>query len=223
MSMDTVVPTKARCTPSEGAPFSAAVRGFDETGLFLQSGDRRLGYMEIIRIQFEGTGIEAEAQIVALVPKRGVRLELVPDTSRQVRDAFAVWATAPKKQLEGLRVLVVDDDPLVLASLKRILLHLGCTVEATQDPPTALEILYKKQVDAVILDWMLPTIPGEAMLAEITSSYREIEVAIVSGALWWDGAEDYLRNRGAKKVIHKPVPIDSITSWLQEVSAARAS
>jgi CheY-like chemotaxis protein len=197
-----------------------------------------------------GPLLELSAKVVSVVRAKGARLELTADSAETTVEAFKAWAEgrpvaggaarsssasespppppselAPRANgsrpsLSGLRVLVVDDDPLVLSALRRVLIQLGCDVEVTQDPPTALELLYRKPVDVVLLDWMLPKIPGQDMLAELRTSYKNVAVAIVSGALWWDGADDYLRSLGATTVIHKPLGVEDIAGWLSTIRRA---
>jgi CheY-like chemotaxis protein len=297
-----------KCRAGEVVAFEAPVRSIDPTGMFIGAAERGLSYMDLVSLTFQDETSEpltVEAKVVSIVPRRGVRVEVLPNTPRDVLEAMLAWSEgrpylgsvqkkptpvpsidievldaiseapeapppparaktppswsiqstlplspwdAPQNaadadqprlrrslqkspqtrstsrlNLSGLRVLVVDDDPLVLSAMRRILIHLGCEVEATQDPPAALELLYKKRVDAVLLDWMLPKIPGQDMLAELRNSYSDVAVAIVSGALWWDGADDYLRSLGAAKVLHKPIEIDDIAGWLGTLRGGAAA
>ncbi|MEP6694664.1 MAG: response regulator transcription factor [Chloroflexota bacterium] len=58
------------------------------------------------------------------------------------------------------RILVVDDDAKLAASLRRALAYEGNTVEVAGDGPTALVAARDRPPDLVVLDVMLPGIDG---------------------------------------------------------------
>jgi two-component system response regulator RegX3 len=58
------------------------------------------------------------------------------------------------------RVLVVDDEPALRDSVSYALEHEGFEVEAVADGETALELAGSTPFDAVVLDVMLPGLPG---------------------------------------------------------------
>jgi two-component system response regulator MprA len=59
-----------------------------------------------------------------------------------------------------LRVLIVDDDARILASLRRVLTYEGYTVDSAADGTTALASAQLRPPDLVVLDVMLPGIDG---------------------------------------------------------------
>lgn len=65
-----------------------------------------------------------------------------------------------KAQLEGRRVLVVEDDPVVRDVLIGYLRQAGFTVSAVPDAFAALDDLERSRADVVVLDRMLPGIDG---------------------------------------------------------------
>lgn len=121
--------------------------------------------------------------------------------------------------LAGARVLVIDDDPGIVRMLDRALRRFGCEVTGTQDPPQGLEWFALNDVDAVLLDWMLPRIPGAEMLERLRAVHHEMPVAVMSGALWWDHAADDIRAQGAHEVLEKPIDFVRLIGWLQSVVA----
>jgi two-component system response regulator MprA len=60
----------------------------------------------------------------------------------------------------GRRILVVDDDARLAASLRRALIYEGHTVEVASDGPAALTIARDQPPDLVVLDVMLPGMDG---------------------------------------------------------------
>lgn len=65
---------------------------------------------------------------------------------------------------ESLRVVVVDDDPLVLAVTKRVLTRLGYAVAVFDDAERALSDLAHTKAFALIADLHMPDIDGAALL-----------------------------------------------------------
>jgi two-component system response regulator ResD len=62
--------------------------------------------------------------------------------------------------VNGARVLVVDDEPMVRDVLSRYLTREGFTVEAASDGESAIAALDSARPDLVLLDLMLPRIDG---------------------------------------------------------------
>ncbi len=71
----------------------------------------------------------------------------------------------------ALRVYLVDDEPLALKGLTRLLNATGRVeiVESTTDPRVALDFLSNHQVDAVFLDIQMPDLTGFELLARLPS------------------------------------------------------
>ena len=98
------------------------------------------------------------------------------------------------------RVLVVDDDPGVLASLTEVLPRLGYTVTVASDGPEALEKVKEAWPHVVLLDVKLPTMHGLEVLLCLRAFAPAVGVVMVSGlqdeatirAALTLGASDYL-------------------------------
>ncbi len=65
------------------------------------------------------------------------------------------------------RILVVDDEPVVRDVLSRYLEREGFEVSVAADGPEALECVRRTEPQVVVLDLMLPHVPGLAVLAAI--------------------------------------------------------
>ncbi len=87
--------------------------------------------------------------------------------------------------IEGgtVTILVVDDEPMVIKLIQRLLTSIGYTVETARDGEEALE-LYKKEkdfIDAVILDLTMPRMSGQMVLQELLEESSEVKVIVSSG------------------------------------------
>lgn len=84
---------------------------------------------------------------------------------------------APKK------VLVVDDDPLVLRILKDRLVEAGFLVSTTSSAFGALQLVEEQVPDVVIIDVMLPALPGNKIAALVRDRMgsKGVKVILYSG------------------------------------------
>jgi PAS domain S-box-containing protein len=69
--------------------------------------------------------------------------------------------------LEGLRILVVDDDLAVCGSLRDVLVEEGCTVLIAGGGLDALRILDHEPVDLVVSDVVMPDLDGYDLYMEV--------------------------------------------------------
>jgi DNA-binding NtrC family response regulator len=67
----------------------------------------------------------------------------------------------------GDRVVIVDDDPLVLAVTRRVLSRAGYEVAIFEDPRRALEAIESAPPFAVVADLNMPDIDGCALLKRV--------------------------------------------------------
>lgn len=80
------------------------------------------------------------------------------------------------------RLLIVDDDPAVRDVLAAILEQDGWSVDTVPDGEMAIERLRAEPYDAVILDLLMPRMPGEEVVAFIRDQGIRTTVIVISGA-----------------------------------------
>lgn len=74
--------------------------------------------------------------------------------------------------IAGKHILVVDDEPKILAVITAFLESKGHTVYAARNGKQALELLEKHNVSLVLLDLMLPDLSGEEVCMQIRKQSR---------------------------------------------------
>ena len=80
------------------------------------------------------------------------------------------------------KILIVDDEPVVCESIKKILSRKGFTaVDTALNANEALEKIQFKNYDAVITDIMMPELDGIDFLKYIKDHYPEIDVVMITG------------------------------------------
>ena len=115
-------------------------------------------------------------------------------------------APLPPGRFEGLRILVVDDDPDILASTALALSAEGAEVLEAEDGNTAVSIFQASSPDAVVLDMMLPRRSGFLVLEKIREDHPETPVVMVT-ANQGRRHHAYAENLGVSAYLVKPVPM----------------
>lgn len=104
-----------------------------------------------------------------------------------------------------MRVLIADDEPMILRALKRLLERRGHEVHAACDAYEALELLGRHTFDAVLVDAQMPG-DGASVLAHLHTSGFDGIAVLMTGALAADarGVSDGVRR------LQKPFPFQSV-------------
>ena len=113
------------------------------------------------------------------------------------------------------RIMVVDDEPLVCKSLKRLLGKAGYDVEAFTDSRIAVEELNNKHFDIIITDLMMDNIDGLQLLAIVREKYPDIKVVIITGYIEKLTAEE-ASEKGAFAFVSKPFRIDDLKQIIKK-------
>jgi len=112
---------------------------------------------------------------------------------------------------ENPRILVIDDEPVVLDSAKRILNAEGFSVVVASDGESALRILESEAVDIVISDLMLPGISGIEFMEKVQRQDPNLVVMITTGYSTLENGIAALR-KGAFEFLPKPFTFEELLS-----------
>jgi CheY-like chemotaxis protein len=110
------------------------------------------------------------------------------------------------------RVLIVEDDPAVIATLSRMLQHEGHTVVDADSGVRALAVVREATVDAIILDLRMPGMSGLEFLQHLRADARlaSIPVGVITGDYFvQDHVVTELQALGAT-IKYKPVWLDDL-------------
>lgn len=118
------------------------------------------------------------------------------------------------------RILIVDDDELVLTGLASSLGDLGYQVITALSGPAALEQLEQEPVDAVLADMVLGEMDGLELLRRVHARHPTIPVLILTGHGTAANAVQALRE-GAVDYLQKPARPEEIARRLDAAIAAR--
>lgn len=104
---------------------------------------------------------------------------------------------------DAAHVLCVDDEPVTLSLVARLLDRMGLVSTAAADPVTALELFDGDSFDLVITDIRMPGMDGHEFLAEIRARDPQVPVIVATGHASLDNAIRALRD-GASGMLIKP-------------------
>lgn len=79
------------------------------------------------------------------------------------------------------KVLIIDDEKVILDLTSIILKNRGYTVFTAVDAPSGFEIIEASQPELVLLDYMMPDIDGLTALKEIKKRFPETYVIMFTG------------------------------------------
>src|SRR5512143_2707582 len=105
--------------------------------------------------------------------------------------------------MNGIKVLLVDDEAEFTSSMKKVLSRRGFDVRVAGDGLTALPMIARERLDVVVLDIKMPGMDGIGVLAEIKHFSSDTQVILLTGHFCSVEEEDSLKN-GAYAYLLKP-------------------
>jgi DNA-binding NtrC family response regulator len=113
------------------------------------------------------------------------------------------------------RILIIDDDEVLLRLLSVVLTEGGYTVLSTADGPQGLALYEKHRPAIVLLDLGLPSMSGIDVLREIQRIDDKARVIVVTGYGSVESAVMAIRY-GAVDYIQKPVEPEALLRKVRE-------
>lgn len=177
-----------------------------------------------VRAASEGLGRGATFTICLPTPARdpsAARVAAFGD--RRTMESGA--SPAPRiPRLDGLRILIVDDDGDGRALTSLVLTQAGATVKAAASVREALELLDAERPDALVSDLGLPDEDGYALIRQVRQREREQGGFLPAIALTgYARSEDRLRVLAAGFQAHVPKPVEPVELASAIAQVARGS
>jgi DNA-binding response OmpR family regulator len=119
-------------------------------------------------------------------------------------------------------ILLVEDDPSLLAGLALNLRKAGYRTRTAADGAAALASLESERPDLVLLDLMLPGVDGLEILSHIRSTDASLPVVVLTAL---GGEDDKIRGLdvGANDYVTKPFSIAELLARVRAALRARAA
>jgi DNA-binding NarL/FixJ family response regulator len=130
----------------------------------------------------------------------------------------------------GIKVLLADDHPLIIAGLRRTIEHVDDmeVVGEANSGPELLQLIERRAPDLVLMDLMMPGVAGVEAIEQIRDSWPDVKVVVLSAcddrsminAVLQAGASAYVlksaravdiasvvRQASSGAVFHAPAPV----------------
>jgi len=117
---------------------------------------------------------------------------------------------------EGVRVLVVDDEPSIVDAISMTLRHQGYSVEAAESGKDALAMVTKWRPDVIVLDVMLPDVDGFEVARRLSADNEPVPILFLSAL---DNTEDKVRGLtiGGYDYVTKPFSLEELIARLRNI------
>jgi PAS domain S-box-containing protein len=136
---------------------------------------------------------------------------------------FALFTESPGSEGVGPEtfcgtLLLVDDDPIVQKTCGDMLTMLGCTVITAADGQEGVDIYRARHgdINAVILDVVMPVMSGNEAFDELKKINPEIRVLVSSG-FREDPRIDEMLEKGAMGFIQKPYTLNALSKKISRI------
>jgi formate/nitrite transporter len=101
------------------------------------------------------------------------------------------------------KMLVIDDEEIVLKSCRKIFEAEGFTVVTTANPQEGLKLVSESSFDVILVDWMMPGFDGMDVVEEIDRRSPNSAMVMISGYPSVGRATEAMK-RGAMDYVAKP-------------------
>ncbi len=124
----------------------------------------------------------------------------------------------------GKRILVIDDDILVLKSVSALLRRQGYVVEEVQSGMEALEKIETNIFDLIVCDMRMPCMDGIQTVTEIRNRIKEKKCPAIPEIILTGYAEESLKKKASlMKVacyLYKPFDISEFIAAVQKTAGS---
>jgi DNA-binding response OmpR family regulator len=115
------------------------------------------------------------------------------------------------------RILIVDDEPDIMLTLKIVLEDNGFKIQAFTDPILALRNFAANSYDLALLDIRMPKITGLGLYKELTKIDNKIKVCFLSAISNYQEFVKYFPTIKENQVIVKPVDNQTLIQKINEI------
>jgi DNA-binding NtrC family response regulator len=120
------------------------------------------------------------------------------------------------------RMLIIDDEEVVLESCRRIFSAEGFQVTCTTSPPEGLRLIADSSFDVILCDWKMPGFDGMDVLEELERRSPHSAAVMISGYPT-PARETEALKRGAMDYVAKPFTPGEIVEAVRKAIRRKAN
>lgn len=139
-----------------------------------------------------------------------VRLPIVEGAAADVHAGAAAREEA-SSPLEGRKILVADDEQVVLDLLSRILQDAGAEVTAAENGSIAWDRLVEEDFDLIVTDLRMPVLDGQGLYERVAEEKPEMirRFVFATGDLLRADSVHFLEGL-PNRILHKPLDVETV-------------
>jgi CheY-like chemotaxis protein/glycine cleavage system H lipoate-binding protein len=118
------------------------------------------------------------------------------------------------------RILAVDDEPVILDALRKILVLEGCSVDTVESGPEALGLVQRNDYDFVFTDLKMPGMDGAEVVKGVKHLRPDVDVVVITGYATVESAVDTMQH-GAMDYVQKPFTADELVQFVRRLAVRR--
>jgi signal transduction histidine kinase/ActR/RegA family two-component response regulator len=146
-----------------------------------------------------------------------VPLPVIQENAPEETTAQPSGSALNSHELDGVRVLLVEDNPVNQKVAIRMLQKLGCVVELAENGQQALEKLERASYDIVLMDMQMPVMDGLTAMRllrqrEQQTGHHQVVIALTANAMQTD--RELCLEAGMDDYLSKPLTLDALQVML---------
>ena len=122
-----------------------------------------------------------------------------------------------KHHTKGIKILVVDDDPMIVHTIKHHLLREGYQVLASSNGMEALQLVENENIDLIITDIMMPELSGLNLINFIREFYSIKVPIIIVTSLGQNHIVYPSLKQGANDFLTKPIDFSALSLSVKNI------
>ena len=127
-----------------------------------------------------------------------------------------VASRMPATSTAAWRILLVDDDPLVCDSIRRMLEFDQQTVQVATSAQDALAICEKERFDLIIVDYIMPVMKGDKLAVLLKERFPDLPIIMITAAAEKVESPEQ-KPEGVDLLVGKPFRLDELRDAVSRV------
>lgn len=116
-----------------------------------------------------------------------------------------------------MNILIVDDDELMLKSIRHSLVEQGYNVLLAEDVSKALDILEDQKIDLIVSDIMMPNVSGLGLLNMLKEYYLDAIPVILMSSLDKGAIVANTLSLQANSFLSKPLDVNELLTCIRKI------
>ncbi len=177
-----------------------------------------------LHLEVVAEGVETEGQLALLANRHCDIIQgyffskplAVPQLEQLLRDDRRLPARLTEQRPGAPALLVLDDDPHLLAYMELVLASAGHVVHATAVPEQAFELLACNEIAVVLSDQRMPDMSGVEFLSRVRRMYPQTVRIMLSAHDDYQVTRQAINMGAVYKFLEKPIRLEELTEVVED-------